>query len=241
MIKLFSFGPAFGLPDPSPFVTKVDLYMKMTGVEFESIADVANLRKAPKEKLPYIDDNGKIIADSVFIIDHLKQHHSADLDQWLSEEQAAQTQLLGKSLDENLYWSIVYSRWIKDDAWPIIEKQFFSAMPFPANKIVAKIARSATRKQINGHGMGKHSDEEVHLIAQRSLKSLSVILADKPYFFGDQPCTFDVTAFAMISSLTLSTLETKLNDIARQYKNLVSFTQRVAEQYYPELSAHAPN
>ncbi len=235
MIKLFSFGPAFGLPDPSPFVTKINLYMKMTGVEFESISDVGNLRKAPKAKLPYIDDEGEIIADSVFIIDHLKRKHVADLDDWLDERQAASAQLLGKSLDENLYWTVVHSRWIKDDVWPTIEKQFFSSLPFPANKLVAKMARSATKKQIMGHGMGKHSDEEVHEIATRNLNSLSILLEDKPYFFGEQPCTFDVTAFAMVSSLTLSTLETELNHTARQFKNLVSFTQRIAEQYYPEL------
>jgi len=235
MIKLYSFGPAFGLPDPSPFVTKINLYMKMAGIEFQPIADVGNLRKAPKAKLPYIEDEGKIIADSIFIIDHLKRKYSADLDSWLDDEQNANAQLLGKSLDENLYWTIVHSRWIRDDVWPSIEKQFFSGLPFPANKLVAKLARSATRKQIIGHGIGKHSDQEISEIAKRSLKSLSVLLGDKPYFFGSQACTFDVTAFAMVSALTLSTLETELNEMARQFKNLDNFAQKIAQQYYPEL------
>jgi len=241
MIRLFSFGPAFGLPDPSPFVTKVNLYLKMTGIEFESVIDPNNLRQAPKAKLPFIDDEGEIIADSVFIIDHLKQKHAADLDDWLNEQQAASALLMGKSLDENLYWAIVYSRWIKDDVWPTIEKQFFSSLPFPANKLVAKIARYSTRKQIMGHGMGKHTDQEIKDIATRSLQSLSVLLADKPYFFGNQPCTFDVTAFAMISALTLSTLETEMNETAKQFKNLVSFTHRIIEQYYPELLSETSN
>ena len=29
MITLESFGPAFGLPDPSPFVTKAEMLLKM--------------------------------------------------------------------------------------------------------------------------------------------------------------------------------------------------------------------
>jgi len=32
MITLYSFGPAFGLPDPSPFVTKAATLLKMAGL-----------------------------------------------------------------------------------------------------------------------------------------------------------------------------------------------------------------
>lgn len=236
MIKLHAFGPAFGLPDPSPFVTKVALYMKMAGIEFESIEGVASLRSAPKSKLPFIEDNEKIVADSVFIIDYLKQQYQVNLDDWLKAEQAASAQLIGKSLDENLYWVIVYSRWVRDDVWPTIEKQFFSDLPFPINKLIAKSARSATKKQIMGHGIGKHSNDEILDIAEKSLNSLSTLLGDKRYFFGDQPCSLDVTAYAMISSLTQSTLDTQMNQKALQFENLVDFVKRITQEHYPELA-----
>ena len=32
MITLATFGPAFGLPDPSPFVTKADVLLKISGL-----------------------------------------------------------------------------------------------------------------------------------------------------------------------------------------------------------------
>ncbi|MEA1888330.1 MAG: glutathione S-transferase family protein, partial [Pseudomonadota bacterium] len=62
MIKLYGFGNNFGVADASPFVLKVDAYMRMAGIQFENIPGLVNLRKAPKGKLPFIDDNGKIIA-----------------------------------------------------------------------------------------------------------------------------------------------------------------------------------
>src|SRR5436190_8140000 len=34
MITLYTFGPAFGLPDPSPFVTKVEVLLKMAGLAY---------------------------------------------------------------------------------------------------------------------------------------------------------------------------------------------------------------
>jgi|GEM_PF-5415914 len=36
MITLYSFGPAFGLPDPSPFVMKAEVLLKMSGLSARS-------------------------------------------------------------------------------------------------------------------------------------------------------------------------------------------------------------
>jgi len=65
MITLYSFGPGFGLPDPSPFVTKAEVLLKMAELPYRT--DTTGFKKAPKGKLPYIDDEGKMIADSTFI------------------------------------------------------------------------------------------------------------------------------------------------------------------------------
>jgi glutathione S-transferase len=85
MITLNGFGPAFGLPDPSPFVTKVEVLLKMTGLEFRTAAN--GLRKAPKRKLPYIDDGGTILADSTFIRWHIEKKYGFDFDRDLSAEE----------------------------------------------------------------------------------------------------------------------------------------------------------
>jgi len=71
MITLYTFGPAFGLPDPSPFVMKAEVLLKMAGVPYRT--DTTGFRKAPKGKLPYIEDGGEIISDSTFIRFHLEK------------------------------------------------------------------------------------------------------------------------------------------------------------------------
>ncbi len=65
MITLYTFGPYFGLPDASPFVLKAMLLLKIAGLPFEESR--SGFAKAPKGKLPYIDDDGEKIADSTFI------------------------------------------------------------------------------------------------------------------------------------------------------------------------------
>jgi len=49
MITLYSFGPGFGLPDPSPFVTKAEVLLKMAELPYRT--DTTGFKKAPKGKL----------------------------------------------------------------------------------------------------------------------------------------------------------------------------------------------
>jgi glutathione S-transferase len=87
MITLYTFGPGFGLPDPSPFVMKAEMLLKIAGLSYR--LDSKGFSKAPKGKLPYIDDDGERIADSTFIRWHLEKTHKVDFDRGLSEEQRA--------------------------------------------------------------------------------------------------------------------------------------------------------
>ena len=94
------------------------------------------------------------------------------------------------------------------------------------------MARRSTKQQIEGHGLGRHTKEEVLQIGERSFKSLSVLLGDKPFFFGEKPCSLDVTAFAMLAGFYLSTLDTPINTMAKKYANLKHYYERIHGEYY---------
>ena len=237
MIKLYSFGPAFGLIDPSPFVTKVNLFMLVNDIEFEIICDFSKLQKAPKKKFPVIDDDGNMIADSMFILDYLSDKYNVNMDHWLTEEQRATAHLIGKSLEENLYWCLVHSRWINNDTWPIIKERFFNGMPFPLNKLIPIIARSGTKKRIQGHGMGAHTNSEIHDIADRSFNSISTLLGNKRFMFGEKISSLDLIVFAQIGAFTLSSLDNQMTQLAKKYDNLVTLTQEIQNTHYPNLKS----
>lgn len=44
-------------------------------------------------------------------------------------------------------------------------------------------------KKVKAQGIGVHSIEEVERFGEEDLKVLSDLLADKPFFFGDEPTT----------------------------------------------------
>ena len=230
-MKLHSFGPAFGLIDASPFVTKVKLFMALHSISYSEITDVDKLAKAPKKKFPYIEDGPNIIADSNAILKYLSKKHDIDMDSWLNAEQLAIAHLVSKSLEENLYWCLVHSRWVNSDTWPQVKKHFFGAMPFPLNHIISSIARKGTIKRINGHGMGSHSTDEILEIAIQSFDSLSTLLGDKEFFFGDNISSLDLVAFSQLSSFTLASIDNRMTEACRERTNLVSFTNRIQAAY----------
>lgn len=232
MITLYNFGPAFGLPDPSPFCAKIDLYLRAAGLEFKTVSGYQNLRKAPKGKLPYIEDGATIVPDSAFIISYLKAEYGDPLDASLTAEQKAVAHAIGKMLDENFYWCVVHARWVSSDCWPAVRKEFFGAMTWPLRAFVPEIARRGVRKSLYLHGLGRHSDAEILEIARRDLAALSDYLGNKEYFFGKGPTTLDVMAYAFLSGVIIPPLSSRLVDVARSFPNLVQYVERIRKKYY---------
>lgn len=236
MIKLFGFGANFGVADPSPFVLKTDLLLRVAGIEFESVAHMSNLGKAPKGKLPFIEDDGEVIGDSFFIRQHLQDKYAVDLDAHLNAEQRACAHLVSKALDEDLYWCLVYSRWIREDTWPLLKQAFFGGLPFPIKQIIAGVSRRGVRGVLHKQGLARHSDAEIQQLFSASIDSLADLLGDKPYFLGEQISSLDITAFALLANLILVEIDNPFTLIARRHENLLRYCQRIQGQYYGEAT-----
>ena len=153
MITLHTFGPNFGLPDPSPFVTKAEMLLKMANRPYRT--DTEGFGKAPKGKLPYIEDDGVRIADSTFIRWHLETKYQIDFDRGLTAEQRAIAWAFEKMAEDHVYWALLHARWMDDANFargPIV---FFRKVPAPVRPIVAAMVRRHMRKALHAHGMGR--------------------------------------------------------------------------------------
>ena len=231
MITLHGFGKYFGVNDPSPMVLKVDAYMRFAKINFTTNSDSSNLKTAPKGKLPYINDAGKNIADSQFIIEYLKKNY-VDLDADLNSEQKAIAYLITKSLDENLYFCTAYSRWLCDDTWPLIKKTFFGNLPPVVKTLVPKLVRKKIKANLYAQGLTRHSHAEILHISKQSFQALSDLLADKKYFFGDNPSSLDASAYGMLASFISVDFDNSFNQIARSFPNLVQYCQAIEKNYF---------
>ena len=88
MITLYGFGPGFGLPEISPFVTKTEVQLRMAGLAYRK--EKARPPASPKGQLPYIVDDAESVADSTFIRAHIEGKYDFDFDAPLSLQARAQ-------------------------------------------------------------------------------------------------------------------------------------------------------
>ena len=66
MITLYQLARTWDMPNLSHFCVKVETYLRMTGLPYQVTATLPI--KAPRGKLPFIEDEGKKISD--FTTDH---------------------------------------------------------------------------------------------------------------------------------------------------------------------------
>ena len=232
MITLYTFGPAFGLPDPSPFVTKAEVLLKMAGLPYRT--DTKGLSKAPKGKLPYIRDGEDIIANSSFIRLHLEKRYTIDFDKGLSQHERGVACAVEKMCEDHLYWLLVYDRWADDANFKRGPAKFFEVAPAPVRPFVKWLIRRQVRRTLHGQGASRYTESERTMLAERAFASLSAILGDKPYLMGDQPCGADATVFAFVSGALCPVFDTGIRTTAESHTNLKDYCARLNRQYYPD-------
>ena len=231
MIVLHQFAPAFGLPNASPFCMKVETWLRIAGLPF-TLDNRASPLKAPKGKLPYIDDDGEAVADSGLIIAHLVRRHRVDPDAALDAAERAVATAFTRLLEEHLYWAAIYTRWIDDAGWQLTREAFFGRMPAPMRQLVPMLVRRNMRRQLWDHGLGRHSRDEIMTLGIADLDAVADFLGDKPFLMGDQATTVDATAYAFLANLLWVPLDSPLRAHGRRRTNLEAYCQRMRAAWF---------
>jgi glutathione S-transferase len=218
---------AWGLPSVSPFCLKLEVWLRLAKLEYTTVVDATPFG-APKRKLPYIEHEGKRIGDSGFIIEHLEQRYRCGVDASLSASERGAAHALRRLAEENLYWVMVYDRWVVDGNWRIFRDVVLGGVPAPVRPVVAVVARRGVRAQLKGHGIGAHTRDEIHAIGRRDLAAIADFLGDKPYLMGASPSSVDASVYGLLVNIMNAPIATPVKDDARRRANLVAYVERMA-------------
>ncbi|WP_392538882.1 glutathione S-transferase family protein [Legionella sp. 227] len=233
MIKLYQFPSAWSLPNPSPFCMKLETYLRMAKLPFETVS-VIDPRRAPKKKLPVISDDGRKIADSGFIIDYLQHKYGDPLDGHLTAAQKAEALAVRRMLEEHLYWVIVYSRWIDDRYWPTTKETFFGHLKQPLYYFVPKLIQRKIRQDLYRQGLGRHTTTEVYQLGIADLHALSILLEESDFFMGNEPTSIDACVYAFLKSIIQPPIPSPLQEYAQSHPCFLSYCERMTQMFYPE-------
>jgi glutathione S-transferase len=233
-MKLFQPQRAFGLSNPSAFCVKLETYLRMAGIPYE-IA-VGDPREAPKGKVPWIDDDGHVLGDSALIIEYLKQQHGDPLDGSLTSRQQAEGHAIQKLLEDSLYFIASYSKWVEDEGFAIYSAELFAGMPAEQLEYVPDMVRKRAIEKLNAQGIARHSRDEVHQLGIQDVRAFGELLGAGPFLFGEQPTSFDASAFGVIGNIKDGPFEGPVQDAARNSPNIAAYIDRIRQQYFAELA-----
>jgi glutathione S-transferase len=233
MITLYQFPPALGLPNASPFCLKLELYLRMAGLPYRNKYTL-ELHRAPKGKLPWIDDDGTAMADSGLIIDYLKRSYGDPLDLDLTPVQRAQGLAIARLIEEHLYWTVLHDRWISAAGWELTRPGFFGGLPWPLRAIVPWVARRGIGAELRGQGIGRHTPAQIHALGVADIDALAALLGEQQCFLGEKPTSVDAIATAFLANILMVPLETPIKEAAAGHANLAAYCRRMTRQFFPE-------
>jgi glutathione S-transferase len=233
MITVYGYVPAWGIPDISPYVTKLVNYMTFTGLDFEHRSqDLSTLdQDSPHGKLPYIvDSDGTKVGDSNTIIAYLKNKYGDPLDADLTKQELAQALAFNRLIEEHLYWSgVIQPRWREDSGWePYIVQ---GAEVTPEMRAGLDAFRGRIMAEFDGQGMGRRSAEVVYDFFKADIDALSDFLAEKPFFLGAKLHSIDASVYSTLRHVSDQPQQWLGTGYVHTKANLVDYMDRIRKQY----------
>ena len=230
MLTIHRFGPSWGLPCISPFVTKLVTYLTLRGdIPFRLVnQDLSRLNiDAPRGKLPFaIMSDGVLVPDSSEIIAAL-QHEAGDpLDRLLTPAARAETIAWVRLCDEHLYWSaVVFARWRIEANWQEYRK--LVARGFPGGEAAADQFRLVILGEFEGHGMGRRTPDGVLAAFLADVDAIQARLGDEPFFFGAAPHGVDAVIYAILAHIIRPPFHWAGREAVLSRPTLVSYCERL--------------
>ncbi|MGB1016875.1 MAG: glutathione S-transferase family protein [Nannocystaceae bacterium] len=235
MLRLFQVPPDFGLPSASPFCCRVEVFLKLAGIAYESEAN-ADPRKAPKGKVPWIEDGERVLGDSSFIVDYLTTKHNVQLDARLTASQRGAAHCLKRMLTETFYWYIIQARWIEPQNWALYRQYFLRILPPVVGTLMLPMIRKSVKSKIKSHGIGLHTRDEIWQMCRADIDALAGVLGEQDYFFGDTLTSVDGDVYTFISGLLFPPFETPGRSYLQEQEKLIAHCRRVHDRVFPEVA-----
>ncbi|CAL8096749.1 unnamed protein product [Orchesella dallaii] len=223
------YGNSEVLPTPSPFVLKLETYLRLVNIPYE--LDKVDIW-GPKGKTPWISYDGKHLADSQFIVEFLSNEFGKQLSSKYSMKDRAVGTMARVMVEEHLYWAGVMWRFAfggKDTFQMVLngKKSFLQWLIF---SLIAPQMRSMAWSQ----GVGRHSEAEIKSIMLNDLRAISAILGQNKFLLGEDPSEDDCSVFAGLASAVFATNSPVEQELNGELNNIREYSYRMKDLLWPD-------
>mmetsp|Transcript_4281 Transcript_4281/g.6297 ORF Transcript_4281/g.6297 Transcript_4281/m.6297 type:complete len:293 (+) Transcript_4281:29-907(+) len=222
----------------SPFVIKVQTYLRMAGIEYKE-HKTADMMSSPTGKVPFLLHRGQLICDSSEIIEYLKiEYPSKTLegDKELEGKKHMVT-MIQRLLEDHFYWLLVFLLWATKEGANWVTKKYFSEVPALIRPFLVPYIINDLRNTCVAVGVGRYTDEVREKKWREDCIALNEVLGDKPFMLTHQnPSSADVLAYSFLSSLLsnqeVKTFDKLINFLKKSTPQLVAYHDRIHATYF---------
>lgn len=229
MIYLHQYPPAWGLSSLSPFCIKVETFLRQNQLTYTVVVE-RNPSRGPKGKMPFVVDKGVRIADSSFIMAALIRDYNLEGYGNANQAQKAAAHAFEKMIEENLYFILMYARWVDSESRKKTVSEFAKLFPPFIGSLFLTLIRRNLSKQAYLQGIGRHTAPEVYIKAEQDLQALSDYMQDHEYFLGSRWSPIDASLFGFLITLMRQPVAPRLKELVQKFPNLVAYAEREAKR-----------
>ena len=238
-VVVWGLGPTWGAPSPSPFAIKLATWLRMAKVPHR----MSVLKSPPRSstgKVPYVElPDGRRLADSQLIIETLAQERGIDLDAHLDAAARARGHLVRRTLEESLYFGSVWERFMTDEGFACVKRDYFRGAPWPVRAIAPSIVHRNIRKILHGQGTGRLPPPVIAARVQEDLDAIAAVFGEGPFLLGGQPSSFDAALFGFAWALQVTPYPSVAHDALLRHPSLVAYVERMKARYWSDWTAPA--
>jgi glutathione S-transferase len=81
--------------------------------------------------------------------------------------------------------------------------------------------------ELHGHGMGRHTTDEIETVGKADLTALSDFLGEKPYLLGGEPTSYDATAYSFVAHTIQPEYDSRMRNFIKTLPNLTRYWERL--------------
>lgn len=211
---------------------KLAVWLRLAGIPHQ-LRTIGGPPRSKSGKIPYVERaDGTLMSDSSHIVAQLTEEWSVTLDAHLTPAQQVRSALLQRFIEENLYWVLVYERWVRPEGWRLTKRAYFGGLPPILRDVLPLWIRRVALRDAWGQGLARLPYAQVVERARRDLGALEGALGDEPYFGGATPASIDATAYAFIANMLLSPIPSDTREYLSTLPGLVSYVARMQKTVY---------
>jgi len=237
VVYLYQFPRSPVIPSMSPFCLKLETWLRMADINYENV-DCSPWTRSKEGLLPFVELDGKQYCDSSLIINELGKRLNKDaLESNIPADQKGAAHAFERMLENCTLWSYITIRYGEKMNESFSEKTVVPTKHlFQLQLMIFRWTyKKKIAKRMHGHGIGRHSRDDIVAIGLDDLRALSAFLGGKKFICGDQPCLVDAGLFGCLAQFAYFPVVTPHTELIKsECQNLQKYCDRIKDRYWPD-------